>query len=142
MKSGLIFLSVVMALVLSLLGSPVEATGKPSEVYRQFLVRLYWAKSCRDFSPYLIEVTRDHLESISGQEAYDQLVRFKQGYVAKFRVTNEVVMDDHAFINGEGIGLDQGRRIKAHVKVTMQKENGFWKVKYTTWTGVIYGRDK
>ncbi len=140
MKSGLIFLSVMMALVLSLMGTAVEATGKPSEVYRQFLVKLYWAKSCKDFAPYLIEMTRNHLETITGQEAYDQLIRFKHGYVAKFRVTNEVVMDEHAFINGEGIAMEQGRRVKAHVKVTMQKENGFWKVKYTTWTGVIYGR--
>jgi len=119
---------------------PASATSKPSEAYKQFLVRLYWAKSLKDFTYCMQESTRTHMESLTGQEAIDCFKKYKRGYVAKFRLIKEEVVEDRAFIEGEGIGVDLGQRVKAHVRAQMVREGGAWKVMFTNWSGTVYGR--
>jgi hypothetical protein len=141
MKLPLIIVSLVLAIGLLLPGLPVDAqASKPSDAYKQFLVRLYWAKQLKDFTYCMQESTRTHMESLTGQEAQDYFKRYKKSYVAKFRVIKEEVVDDRAFIEGEGIAVESGQRVKAHVRAQMVREGGAWKVMFTNWSGTIYGR--
>lgn len=143
MKPPLIILSLVLALVTCVFAtsSPVDAqASKPSDAYKQFLARLYWAKQLKDFTFCMQESTRTHMESLTGQEARDAFLRYKRSYVAKFKVIKEEVVEDRAFIEGEGIAVESGQRVKAHVRAQMVREGGAWKVMFTNWSGTIYGR--
>lgn len=80
------------------------------------------------------------MESLTGQEQIDCFKKYKRSYVAKFKVIKEEVVEDRAFIEGEGIALELGRRVKAHVRVQMVREGGAWKIMFTTWSGTVYGR--
>ena len=141
MKLRLITLSLFLAFGLLMPAcTPADAqASKPSDAYKHFLVRLYWAKQLKDFSGCMQETTRMHMESLTGQEAIDCLKKYKRGYVAKFRVLREEVIDERAFIEGEGIGADVGKRVAAHVRAQMVREGGSWKVYETTWSGTVYG---
>jgi hypothetical protein len=142
MKLRLITFSLVLAFgILLTVSISADAQGtKPSDAYKQFLVKLYWAKQLKDFTWCMQETTRIHMESLTGQEAIDCFKKYKRGYVAKFRLIKEEVVDDRAFIEGEGIGADLGRRVKAHVRAQMVREGGMWKVMHTNWSGTVYGR--
>jgi hypothetical protein len=143
MKLPLIILSLFLALATSVFAPSMPAdaqAAKPSDAYKVFLARLYWAKQLKDFTYTLQESTRDHLESLTGQEARDAFIKYKRMYVAKFRVIKEEVVEDRAFIEGEGIAVESGQRVKAHVRAQMLREGGAWKVMFTNWSGTIYGR--
>jgi hypothetical protein len=143
MKPPLIILSLFLAIVTCVLAisSPADAqASKPSDAYKQFLARLYWAKQLKDFTFCMQESTRTHMESLTGQEARDVFLRYKRSYVAKFKVIKEEVVEDRAFIEGEGIAVESGQRVKAHVRAQMVREGGAWKVMFTNWSGTIYGR--
>ncbi|MDZ4836123.1 MAG: hypothetical protein SGJ27_20285 [Candidatus Melainabacteria bacterium] len=142
MKLPLITLSLFLAFALFLPESyPAQAqASKPSDAYKQFLVKLYWAKSLKDFSPCMQESTRTHMDSLTGQEAIDCFKKYKRGYVAKFRVIREEVVEERGFIEGDGIGADLGQRVKAHVRAQMVREGGTWKVMQTNWSGTVSRR--
>lgn len=125
---------------LLMVSPPALANAKPSDAYKQYLAKLYYARSMKDIAPLFSSNQREHFESLVGEEAANELKNWKKGYVAKFRVIKEEIIDDRAFIEGDGIGLEQGRRIKAHVRVQMHRENGHWKVMFTVWSGTIYAR--
>lgn len=141
MKLPLIVLSIALAIGLLLPCQPVDAqASKPSAAYKQFLARLYYAKQIKDFSFCMQERTRNHMESLTGDEAADTFKRYKKSYVAQFKVIKEEVVDDRGFIEGEGIAVENGQRVKAHVRAQMIREGGAWKVMFTNWSGTIYGR--
>lgn len=142
MKLRLITLSLLLVVGILL---PAEApagaqASKPSDAYKHFLVRVYWAKKLKDFTHCFQESTRTHMESLTGQEAIDCFKRYKKSYVANFKLIKEEVVEDRAFIEGEGIAMERGQRVKAHVRAQMVREGGSWKVMFTNWSGTIYGR--
>lgn len=79
------------------------------------------------------------MESLTGQEAIDCFKNYKRSYVAKFRVLREEVVEERGFIEGEGIGAVDGKRVSAHVRAQMIREGGSWKVYETYWGGTKYG---
>jgi hypothetical protein len=121
---------------------PAVAQGsKPSDTYKQFLARCYWAKQLTDMTPYLCATWRDHAESLTGVERQNEFKRLKNTYVAKFRLIKEEVIEDRAFIEGEGIAASGGRRCQAHVRVQMiRDQGGTWKILYTHWASTVKGK--
>lgn len=138
MKNKFIFS--VLTLVLLLCASAPKAMAgatRPSDQYKAYLNVLYWAKELSQFSPFLMQRTRDNLESLSGQARLDAFKRWKKGYVAKFKLKREEVVGDYAFIEGTGLGLEFGQITPATVKVEMILESGVWKIKHQVWYGSI-----
>src|SRR5579883_608833 len=126
------FLVAAAGLILSLsfLASPSLATGgKPSDMYRAYLTKLYYAKSIKDIAPCFFQPMRDHFNSLVGEEAAAELKDWKQNYVARFKLIKEEVVNDRAFIEGSGIAMASGHRVAAHVRAEMYRENGTWKVR-------------
>jgi hypothetical protein len=122
---------------------PAEANFRPSDIYKMYLAKLYYAKSFKDIAPYIIERTRDYELSLGADDQARRLKNWKRHYVAKFQLLKEEVVPSegdvntsYAFIKGKGFGWEKGRAVPAEVSAVMIMERGNWKVQWTSWTGL------
>lgn len=144
-RAALVSLAILIASVLSigmstgLLGTVQEAMAafKPSDVYRQYLNHVYYAKSVHQIENYFMEPTRRNLENLRGELADAALKRYKRSYIANFKVIKEEVVGDMAFIEAEGLASDWGQVTHAKARVEMIRESGAWKIKHQVWQGVV-----
>ena len=138
-KTGAILLLLAFGLLLSMLQPQAAcAQSKPSDAYKQFLHRIYYARDITDFASLLEEGQGKHALSLKGQERRSCLLKYKRSYVAKFRVIKEDVVDtDRAFIIGEGYAKANGQITRVDVRVQMIRQYGHWRVKKTLWTGSV-----
>lgn len=140
-KASLASLAILIAAGISigLLGKVQEAFAafKPSDVYRQYLNHVYYAKSVHQIESYFMEPTRKNLENLRGELADAALKRYKRSYIANFKVIKEEVVGDMAFIEAEGLASDWGQVCHAKVRVEMIRESGAWKIKHQVWQGVV-----
>lgn len=143
--------SVFVCLIASgVLCLPASTAGfRPSDVYKQYLHRLYYATDYKQIAPYFQERVRERELTLGEDDQKRRLIWWKRGYVAKFRVLKEEIVPSegsdytsYAFIKGEGIGVDAGQRVNAEVHVVMIMERGGWKIQRTGWTGLANVRKK
>jgi hypothetical protein len=133
--------SVLMVTAFSCL--PAQANFRPSDIYKQYLARLYYARHFKDIAPYIMRRTREQDLTLGADDQARRLKWWKRGYVAKFQLIKEEIVPSegnvntsYAFIKGKGIGWDKGRAIPCEVIAVMIMEDGGWKVQHTAWTGL------
>ncbi|MBK9144288.1 MAG: hypothetical protein IPM23_17465 [Candidatus Melainabacteria bacterium] len=139
-KAALVSMAILIATGIST-GLPVIqqalAAFKPSDVYRQYLNHVYYAKSVHQIENYFMEPTRKNLENLRGELAEAALKRYKRSYIANFKVIKEEVVGDMAFIEAEGLASDWGQVCHAKARVEMIRESGAWKIKHQVWQGLV-----
>lgn len=133
-------LTATLLLVALFMGTDMAKAGdfKPSEIYKQYLHRVYYARSVEDVAPYFCERTRMNMRSLEGEASTSALNRLKKSYIGKFKVVKEEVVGDMAFIDATGYAKDWGQVTKAKVRVEMIRESGAWKIKHQSWKGSVY----
>jgi len=122
---------------------PAYAGFKPSDVYKQYLAKLYYATQMKDITPYMYERARDEENSLGPDDQARRLKWWKRGYVHKFQLIKEEVVPSegstytsYAFIKGKGYGFEKGRLIPCEAMAVMIMEKGGWKVQRTGWTAI------
>lgn len=137
-KKILLLFSLLAMVAFSFSTMPALAGGfKPSDIYKQYLARVYYARSLYDVAPYFINRTRNNMLSLEGEAAQKQLEKLKKSYIGKFTVKKEEVVGDMAFIEATGYAKDWGQVTKATVRVEMLRESGAWKIKHHSWSGKV-----
>jgi|AGTN01.2.fsa_nt_gi hypothetical protein len=122
---------------------PANAGFKPSDIYKQYLAKLYWARQMKDIAPYMMERARNEELSLGPDDQARRLKWWKRGYVHKFQVIKEEVVPSqgssytsYAFIKGKGFGYEKGKLLPCEAMAVMIMENGGWKVQRTGWTAL------
>ena len=137
-KKIFLLFSILAMVAFSFSTMPALAGGfKPSDIYKQYLARVYYARSLYDVAPYFVDRTRNNMLSLQGEAAQKQLEKLKKSYIGKFTVKKEEVVGDMAFIEATGYAKDWGQVTKATVRVEMLRESGAWKIKHHSWSGKV-----
>lgn len=138
-----LLLTASVLLVTSLSCLPAHAGFKPSDVYKQYLAKLYYARQIKDIAPYMMERARNEELSLGPDDQARRLKWWKRGYVHKFQVTKEEIVPaegstytSYAFIQAKGYGWEKGKLIPCEAMAIMIMENGGWKVQRTGWTAL------
>lgn len=137
-KSKFFLLTLTLLLVAFMVGQDAFARAfKPSDIYKQYLARVYYAHGLEDVIPYFIERTRMNMRSMTSEQADKQLKKLKGSYIGKFTVKKEEVVGDMAFIEASGYAKEWGQVTPAKVRVEMYRESGAWKIKHHSWSGKV-----
>ena len=110
---------------------------KPSDIYKEYLHRVYYAKSLDPVIPYFNKRARGSFYGMTAQEKDRALEKLKKSYIGKFEVMKEDVVGDMAFIEAKGYAKDWGQVTKAKVHVEMIRESGAWKIRHHAWKGKV-----
>lgn len=133
-----LFTLILLLSITFLIGQDAKARAfKPSDIYKQYLARVYYARSLEDVIPYFIERTRMNMRSLTSEQAAAKLKKLKQSYIGKFTVKKEEVVGEMAFIEANGYAREWGQITPAKVRVEMYRESGAWKIKHHSWTGKV-----
>ena len=136
MLKKLIFLISLLTLAFIFAARQAEAeSASPTDVYRHYLNRIYYAKNLKAVAPYFVERTRQYYEGLEGQAMLEELKKLKRSYVYKFVPTKEEKVGDMYYILGNGIAMDHGKRVNCEVRVELVLETAGWKIRMHCWKG-------
>lgn len=133
-----LFLAVCTPLAMSISCQGDTSSG-PTQVYKAFLSKCYYAKDARECAPYMWKPWREAFDKMSLEQRIQMMKWFKSNYIARVRVDKEEVSGDEAELTGKG-WTSTGATIKAcDFKVNLVREDNGWKIKQHTYGGTIQG---
>lgn len=105
-----------------------------------FLRVVYYAKDVKEIAPFMWKGFRDHFDKQPIEQREATMKTFKSMYAANVRIDKEEVHDGVARLTGKGIAATNGTTGKtyvANIDVEMVYEEGGWKLKWTTFSGLL-----